>query len=285
MKCPHCYCNYDDSETECPMCGKRAGFAAYQRGKRQTAARTARMKQSEKRAGGRTNSRTYTANGRTVSAPNRGGKKEKPRSRRLWLVLLVIFVMQALVGPVMEIADDFSSSPRRWTFTDDGFGFSSREPDVPMPAAPEPEDTPDEPDNTPDEPDDTPDEPDEYPVAEALPGGSYAADGDIYWYFYDDVSYGLDVRVPGKEITEEGEYYLFYSDPEENMSYYNEEFPPETFDGFRFVMLNEEGQFQAVLYLDRNELAGGNYGFYLYNMFGKIPWLPLDQPVRFEYEG
>ena len=275
MKCPHCYCNYDDSETECPMCGRRAGFAAYRKGKQQTAARTVRMEQSEKRAESRKNSRTYTANGRTVSTSNQSGKREKPRSRKLWVALLVIFVIQALVGPVMEIADDFSSSPQRWSFTDDDFGFSSREPDVPVPAAPEPEDTPD-------------DTPDEYPIAEALPSGTYAANGGIYLYFEDDVRYGLDVQVPGKEISEEGEYYLFYldpNDPDTDMGYYAEEFPPETFDGFRFVMLNDEGQFQAVLYFDRAELADGNYGFYLYNMFGKIPWLPLDQSVRFEYEG
>lgn len=274
MKCPHCYCNYDDSETECPMCGRRAGFAAYQKGKRQTAARTVRMKQSEKRAQGRANSRTYTANGRTVRTSKQNGKKEKPRFRKLWVALLVIFVLQALVGPAMEIADDFSSSPQRWNFTDDGFGFSSREPDIPMPTGPEPEDTPDE--------------SDEYPVAESLPSGTYAANGGIYLYFEDDVRYGLDVQVPGKEISEEGEYYLFYIDPDDpdtDMGYYAEEFPPEAFDGFRFVMLNDEGRFQAVLYLDLDGLAGGDYGFYLYNMFGKIPWLPLDQPVRFEYEG
>lgn len=267
MKCPHCYCNYDDSETECPMCGRRAGFAAYQKGKRQTAARTARMKQSERRVQSRSENRTYTANGRTVS---RSGKKEKPRSRRWMTVILIIIVIQALVGPVMEFSEDFSSSPHQWDFNDDGFGFSSREPDAPMPE---------------EAPEAAPEEPDEYPVAETLPSGTYVANGGIYLYFEDDVKYGLDVRVPDKEITEEGEYYLFYSDPEVDMGYYNEEFPPETFDGFRFVMLNDEGQFQAVLYLDRNELANGNYGFYLYNMFGKIPWLPLDQPVRFEYEG
>lgn len=256
MKCPHCFCNYDDSERECPMCGRRAGAAVRRNTKR------AEARPIPYRPAGRTGRSTGSTGGRrtggsTWRAP--AARQKKPRSRVITAVVLA-FVLFLVLPLLTEAALESGGSGTVWQFSDEGFSFSAKAPEYPAPAdGPEPEE--------------------ETPLDdEAIPSGQYVAPG-VSLRLEPDWTYRLDLE--DSDLSEEGEFYLTYLDPDKDASLYPEEFPPEVYDGYWFLLWGENDSSTAVLYYDTDEADG----FYLYNMYARIPWLPLDHAVRFEYAG
>lgn len=268
MKCPHCYCNYDDTERECPMCGTRSSLAACKNAKHK-----AISYQGTRVSNGRTvptmlnNSRT-AKNTRTKTAAS-AKKQTKPvynqssretadamqRRRRKLITIVVVLILllnflPALISGILHLADDLLYSA---PFMEEDSWDSSYEESV-------------------------------LPPADAVEADSYyyCEDLDLYLDIYSDDTYAIVTP----DYSETGALWCLYNDPEEEdgASYYTAEFPSSQYESYIYYFerdeeyVDEEGTYYtlAVAYhpLDDDEV------FYLDNVFADALWLPLDRAVE-----
>ncbi len=283
MKCPHCFCNYDDSERECPMCGTRRGVAACwdARHKSITHSRTSqsggRVVPASRPVQAKTSERKTHAPGKYPAAPQRstaswdsGRTAKKAQNRRGkavgWVVVVFVLLqlLPALLGLVSEV---FASVRHDMEFRDDGFHFFSEGAEG-YAAAPEPEPKP---------------EPG-YETGEVLLSGAYLSEDTGLSLTIDNDA--LTYQLILDDFEQSGDFYLEYNDPDTSMDYYTEEFPPEEYSSYLLALWHtEDWDEDAVsctlvnVYVALDEPSGR---FYLDNTFADAPWLPLDRAIVME---
>ena len=273
MKCPHCYCNYDDAERECPMCGTRTGLVTCRNNKHKAitypSPRQAERKppagQQVHQAGRAAPVRPAPVRPAMMSSRSEKEieKALKKRRRRaaIWTITILV-----LLQCIPLLLDGIADIHRQLKFYDDsGFHFSDRQEESAsddLPAAPEPEL----------EPEDTDDNP--------FLNVPYICDetGLSIHFNLPDLTYTLTKD----DYTEEGDFYLQYNDPETISNFYSETFPAAAYDSY-FVAFGhtDEGQdsekyvYTAVIAYLPHE----GRGFYLDNLYADALWLPLDRAV------
>lgn len=293
MKCPHCYCNYDDSERECPMCGTRSSTAACQNSRHKsitypttrTGAQPARARSHP--AGNAAPRRPVTtarpqAQARPASY-NRGSRRDpesaaKKRRRNVWIAIVAVILVTSLVD---YGASFFYQLRRDLEYQDDGFHFyddsvAAPEP-VPEPMSPEPEDTPD---------DEIADG--EQPGDGIVRGGDYfCEDTELYLTLdFTEETYWLSV----KDHVEAGTFFTLANDPDVDSDYFSEEFPAAEYDSYVLYLQpdeewlgeNDTNYTLSVMYVPVGDTPDR---FFLNNTFADAQWLPLDRAVLMERWG
>lgn len=307
MKCPHCYCNYDDSERECPMCGTRSNVAACQNAKhksvvyngsggKRNAPQPGRAAAGSQRhpAGNAAPRRTSANAGRTARGDSweDAAKAAKKRRKKTLLWIVVVFVLIELLPLLVGVVNRAIYGIRRdMEYRDDGIHIfddgTFHWPDASTPAAPEPEDTPDLP-----EPEDTPDDEitdNEDRVDGIVQGGDfYCEETELYFTFdFSNDAYWLSVG----DYLETGNVFAIENDPATDPDYFNDEFPAAEYDSYvLYLDMDEEwtqgGEHQStlvVLYTPRGEEPADH--FYLNNTYADAQWLPLDRAILLEHWG
>ncbi len=305
MKCPHCYCNYDDSERSCPMCGTRSTVAACQNTKHKSVVypngRQAQPAQRQARgavhpAGNaaprrtstspRTASQTRTTTqtrttAQTRSTYNRSGRQDpaaaaQKRRRKAWIAVIAAVVLINLL-PMLTYAvgDLFYSVRSELEYRDNGFHFFDE--DAPAP---------DYPDDYTAEPDHPEWDGDTETVDGIVAGGDYyCEDTGLYFTFdFSDMTYWLSVNG----YLEYGSFLTLANDPTVDADYFNDEFSAEEFDSYVLYLRpdfereeeDREEYTLAVMYVPRGETPGR---FYLNNTYADAQWLPLDRAVLLEH--
>lgn len=124
MKCPYCRIHYDDSESVCPVCGKRAGTFPPIRKPRTTArgSKPQRVTPAPEAASvPKTPQATVLVqkhtNTKKLASPVSAKKKNNTLSRLILGIVVVLFVFQILFPMLMGLLSNFS--------------FSTSEPDFP----------------------------------------------------------------------------------------------------------------------------------------------------------
>ncbi len=273
MKCPHCYCNYDDAERECPMCGAHAGAAARTASSPKTTPRPQqRTRQPAPARPVRQQPRPFVNSPsspvRPPAAPARPSAPAPKKHRSAILAVLLLLFFQFLPAILGLITNAFSYVENKLEFRDDGFLFSD---DVPFDGYGTPEPSPAAPDS-----DSKFYDGEEEGVI--LPSGTYYCE-----------STGLALSIDGRDLTyrltlgdyeESGDLFWEYNDPQSDDGIYTEEFPPSAYDsyflGFYWETEEDYAYQVAIAYFP---LDGSGDQFYLDNINADVLWLPLDRAV------
>lgn len=283
MKCPHCYCNYDDSERECPMCGTRSSLISCKNPKhksishpytKQTGGRTVptmvndarTRKTAPPRSRTSTPARPQTRKPQPKPAYNQSSKETaesiQRRKRRIvkWVVIAVLLLnfLPAILGGIFSLVSNFSDLPFL-EHDDIGFGYS--------------------------------DHYEEEPVAEpadmvSIVSEYYCEELDLYLIIRDDETYEL--YTGDSSFEETGYLYLLYNDPEDDADsfYFTEQFPADKYESWVYYFerneeyIDEDGTDYSMVV--GYHLLDDPETLYFDNLFADAPWLPLDRAVMLE---
>lgn len=293
MKCPHCYCNYDDSERECPMCGTRASVAACHTGKhksitypntRQTASRPAasssqqprhsvgnaaphRPAASQSHPAARTQPRPASTRPASSRSAQDAAEAARKRSRKIVSWVIAGFVLLQLVPFLASLLGNVMM--RQFEFSDNGFSFyedsTANAPD----SSAEPEPAPYEEEITPED--------------GILYSGDYYCDdtGLFLALDFSEQSYHLAVE----DYIESGSFFTLYQDPTIDADYYTGEFPASEFEcyvlylerGEEWIEDDEEYYTLVIAYIP---IDGAQDDFFLNNTYLDARWLPIDRAIH-----
>lgn len=291
MKCPHCYCNYDDSERECPMCGTRRGAAACREEKHKSV-----TYQNTRKSGGRPaletrpvqRARRHPAGNAAPQRPaasraqpgkavyNRGSadaaETAKKRRKKAIIAIAVVVVLNLLPVLTEFMGSMFYNLRRELDFNDDGFHFFDDKIPEPEPIQPEPEEAP------------------------AEYGGEFAdgvVKGGSYYCEETDLYITLDFNgqyywLSAGDSLEYGVFFLYGNDPGVDTSYFTDEFPASDYDCYTLYLQadeeleNAEPYTMVVMYVPFTGEECPDC-FYLNNTYANAQWLPLDRALLLEY--
>lgn len=291
MKCPHCYCNYDDSERECPMCGTRASVAACRTDKhksityqntRQPASRQAaspsqqprhsvgnaaprRPAASQSRPAARTQPRPASTRPASSRSAQDAAEAARKRSRKIVSWVIAGFVLLQLVPFLASLLGNVMM--RQFEFSDNGFSFYEDSTANAPEASLEPE----------------PYEGEIAPEDGILYSGEYYCDdtGLFLALDFSEQSYHLAVE----DYIESGSFFTLYQDPTIDADYYTGEFPASEFECYVLYLERDEEWIEDdeeyyTLVIAYIPIDGAQDAFFLNNTYLDARWLPIDRAIH-----
>lgn len=291
MKCPHCYCNFDDSERECPMCGTRASLTAcrtdkhksitYQDARRASPKPSAPANRQRPQA-----SRTVNRHPSGNAAPHRPARTQptynsrssqdaaeaaQKRRRKVVGWLIAAFALIQLIPPLTGLLANVMMVPTPDKFDNDLHFY-----DNDVIAAPEPAITPDD---------------NEITMTEGIlySGEYFCADtGLTVSLDFSDQTYLLSVD----DYLEGGSFFTLYQDPATDTDYYTGEFPAAEFESYVLYLergeewdeWDEDNEKSYTLVIAYIPIDGGKEAFFLNNTYLDARWLPIDRALLLELQ-